>query len=312
MGVSHWYPSIGLAIPRAGKVVASGSLLGEALLQRLDAVFATAPIIPFDDSSRICFFSDCHRGIGDRADGFARNARIFEEALAYYYDSGYTYIEVGDGDELWQNHHPARIMGTYPKIYDLFHRLDRENRLHLILGNHDIAQGNGQRVWKAGILTQEGLRLYHKQYHKELFVVHGHQVDVVSDRWIRVSRLLVRYCVRYLRLLGLIHYDSPSQIIFELLREPHHQWSPLEQRMLEWVYLRRQAVIAGHTHRPFCPHNGEFPYFNAGCCVFDGYITGLEITQGNIQLVKWTTAGNQNGGSITRIPVGDPVPIRRI
>ena len=46
-------------------------------------------------------------------------------------------------------------------------------------------------------------------------------------------------------------------------------------------------LIAGHTHRPkFVSNTGE-SYFNTGACVFPLGITGLEISDGNIALVKW-------------------------
>lgn len=34
-------------------------------------------------------------------------------------------------------------------------------------------------------------------------------------------------------------------------------------------------------------------YFNTGCCCFsDGNITGIEIADGNIQLIKWSMEGD--------------------
>ena len=71
--------------------------------KRLTKVFEAAKRIPFDDSSRIVFFSDCHRGDNGRTDPFARNKELFLHALNHYYREGFTYIEVGDGDDLWQN-----------------------------------------------------------------------------------------------------------------------------------------------------------------------------------------------------------------
>jgi hypothetical protein len=39
-------------------------------------------------------------------------------------------------------------------------------------------------------------------------------------------------------------------------------------------------------------------YFNTGCCCFsDGDITGIEITEGVIRLVKW----DQEGKNVNRI-----------
>jgi hypothetical protein len=35
------------------------------------------------------------------------------------------------------------------------------------------------------------------------------------------------------------------------------------------------------------------PYFNTGCCVNPGYLTGIEIQNGCISLVKWFVDGAQ-------------------
>ncbi|MEW6651126.1 MAG: serine/threonine protein phosphatase, partial [Chloroflexota bacterium] len=66
----------------------------------LTDVFQNAERIEFSNSDRLVFFSDVHRGNNSWADEFARNETIYLCALQYYYDHNYTYVEVGDGDEL--------------------------------------------------------------------------------------------------------------------------------------------------------------------------------------------------------------------
>lgn len=87
--------------------------------RRLTEVFGAAEHLIFDDSSRFVFFSDLHRGNNSRADAFAGNEDLFLQALSRYYREGFTYIEVGDGDEL--AHHrmagpppPSRHLRTHP------------------------------------------------------------------------------------------------------------------------------------------------------------------------------------------------------
>jgi len=58
---------------------------------------ATAP------DSRFVLFSDAHRGDGSGADDFAANSLIFKCALDHYLAQGFTLIELGDGEELWEN-----------------------------------------------------------------------------------------------------------------------------------------------------------------------------------------------------------------
>jgi hypothetical protein len=100
---------------------------------------------------------------------------------------------------------------------------------------------------------------------------------------------------RYLR----INVNSPSTSYG--LRNEHnkmmYEWSSRQQNMI---------LITGHTHQPvfasgkYYDHpSNNIPtgepkekvkpsYFNSGCCCFsDGDITGIEIADGMIRLVKW-------------------------
>ena len=45
-------------------------------------------------------------------------------------------------------------------------------------------------------------------------------------------------------------------------------------------------LIAGHTHRPMTG-SAESPYFNTGSCVHPAGITGIEIENRRLALVKW-------------------------
>ena len=71
--------------------------------KRLDRAYANAKRIPFNDDSKFIFFSDCHRGDNSFADDFANNRNIYLHSLKQYYNNGFHYIELGDGDELWEN-----------------------------------------------------------------------------------------------------------------------------------------------------------------------------------------------------------------
>ena len=70
---------------------------------RLRQVYENAKKITFDDSDKFILFSDCHRGDGSWADDFAHNQSLFSHALNYYRGNRFTYTEIGDGDELWEN-----------------------------------------------------------------------------------------------------------------------------------------------------------------------------------------------------------------
>ncbi len=291
-----------------GRLTAFLSRVARSLtFQRLDHALRRAEPIPFSDESRIVLFSDCHRGTNGRSDAFARNEEIFVRALDYYYERAYTYVEVGDGDELWQNKSFRAIEQAYPRVFQRLRQFYREQRLHLLFGNHDAPGSSRDVPWA----KKESVLLHHQDTGVSIFVVHGHQADIVSDRLKPVSRWVVRYIARYLRALGIIDYE---------VKEPLIQWdrwserireliSPVEARLMMWAQERKQALICGHTHRPMYAPTLHFPYFNTGSCVFPGFITGLEIAKGAIQIVKWM---REKTHVPRRVPVGTPVPIRML
>ena len=248
--------------------------------RRLTAVFQAAKHVPFDDSSRIVFFSDCHRGDNSRADTFVRNKELFLHALTHYYREGFTYIEVGDGDELLKNRRFSDIRKAHGSVFDLLHKFERQDRLHLIMGNHDSQNGRHARMEKDGIIVREGVILCHTRTEQLIFVVHGHQVDLKSDRFQLVGRLVTRYIWKQLQLLGL--GNIPSREGGSRNREN------IRQKIVEWQKAHQQIVICGHTHSPRFAAYGSPPYFNTGSCLYADYITGLEIQNGEIMLVRWS------------------------
>jgi hypothetical protein len=50
-------------------------------------------------------------------------------------------------------------------------------------------------------------------------------------------------------------------------------------------------------------NNGDPLYFNSGCCCFvDGDITGIEIGDGDIRLIKWKEEGGESKGRSWNLP----------
>lgn len=52
-----------------------------SLADKLNKVYTSAPVLPYDKNSRIVIMSDCHRGQGNGADNFLPNSPIFQGAL---------------------------------------------------------------------------------------------------------------------------------------------------------------------------------------------------------------------------------------
>jgi UDP-2,3-diacylglucosamine pyrophosphatase LpxH len=280
---------------------------------RLSAVFEAAKEVSFDDASRIVFFSDCHRGDNSRADAFARNEELFLDALTYYYHEGFSYIEVGDGDEMWKNGHFGDILDAHKRTFDQLHKFNRGNRLHLILGNHDIQGSRHNRVEKDGILAEEGLILRHTRTGQRIFVVHGHQADFKSDALYVIGRFAVRHIWRRLQLLGFeaalrgvngvrksaqarigsgLETGFPRRLTLKISQIQRQT----ERQLRAWAEAYRQIVICGHTHRPMFATHGAPPYFNTGSCVFPGVITGLELRNGELAPVKWSCRPETKNG----------------
>lgn len=191
-----------------------------------------------------------------------------------------------------------------------------QSRLHLILGNHDVQGNRRDRVEKDGIVAREGLILRHARTGQRVFVVHGHQADLMSDQFNIMGRFLVRYIWKYFKFLGFGKATGRAQDIQKLLalgpkgilgwlrsqetkieqRLIERSNGTVEQRIIEWLQSHWHVTICGHTHRPMCAGYGAPPYFNAGSCVYPGYLTGLEIQDGEIMLVKWSARSETRPG----------------
>ena len=253
--------------------------------RRLSQVLETAKTINFDDSSRFVLFSDLHRGNGGKADAFLPNAELFLASLQNYVRRGFTYVEVGDGDEMWKGWPFEEIRHAHQRVFDLFHDLEKEQRLHLILGNHDVKRRarfqEDRQEHKDGLPVHEGLVFRHRQSGKQLFAVHGHQADILCDPMYFFSRRAARFGYRLRDFLK--KWQAPASL--------GREKGKLEHRIIDWIDAHSQIVICGHTHRMSFPFNGSPPYYNTGSGVFPGRITGLEIENGAIVPVQWVDQG---------------------
>lgn len=273
------------------------------LLKRVSEVFDSAMQIPFDDSSRIVLMSDCHRGNGSWSDEFMKNQNIYFAALTEYYKENYTYIEIGDGDELWENKRLYEIMHVHNDAFWLLSKFFNDGRLYFIFGNHDIIKKNDKFVRDnlyeyfderkkeyiplfKNIKFHEGLVLRYRATDDKILLIHGHQVDYLNGVIWRLSRLLVRYLWRPLQTLGV---DDPTRTAKNYIKK-----EAVGKKLTKWVKRENHMLIAGHTHRSMFPEVGKPPYFNDGSCVHPRCITAIEIAYGYISLVKWSVKTNND------------------
>lgn len=264
---------------------------------RLNQVFENCKQFWIDDKSKIIFFSDCHRGNNSWADNFARNQNVYFAAMLYYFTEGFTYIEIGDGDELWENRKFPVIREAHSHIFWLLSEFYKLNRLIMIYGNHDMNKKNKRFLEKCmyeyvdertndkkslfvGIEAHEGIVLNVRGTDHKFYVTHGHQGQLFNDRLWKVNRFLVRYFWKPLENLGAMDPTGPG-MNYEM-RDKN------DRNIIRWIEEKKQAVITGHSHRPSFPQQGAPLYFNDGSCVHPRAITGIEIQSGMISLIKWS------------------------
>lgn len=289
-------------------------------LKHVSQVFQSAEQISFDDSSRIVLMSDCHRGDGSWADNFSKNQNPYFAALNHYYNKNYTYIEIGDGDELWENNNFSNIIQIHKDLFKLLSKFFKENRLYMIFGNHDIVKKNDKFVKNylyqyfderkkkyvplfENIKIHEGLVLKYKATNDKILLLHGHQADFFNDQMWVLSRFLVRYLWRPLELFGVNDPTSTAK--------NYEKKDLIEKILTEWVIKEKHMLIAGHTHRPMFPEVDKPPYFNSGSCVHPRCITAIEIADGNIVLVKWNIKTRVDGTLfIGRDIIAGPKPLK--
>lgn len=284
---------------------------------RLTRTYKNAKVLPFNDTSKFILFSDCHRGDNSFADDFSNNRNIYYHALKHYFQNGFSYCELGDGDELWENLSFEPIFEAHKNIYLLMKRYHENGRLHMIYGNHDMVYRNPDYVKKhlysyfdpkeereepllEDIIYHEGIILRHTETKQEVFLTHGHQAEFMNYHGWRFNRFLVRILWKPLQIWGIADPTSPAKNHKELIK--------VEKRVKRWILQNDLTItVIGHTHRPRFPEPGDIPFFNDGSCVHPRSITGIEIENGKISLIKWQIATKDDGTlQIVRILLEGP------
>lgn len=263
-------------------------------MRQLDILYKNSKRIKIDDSSKLVIMSDCHRGAGDSYDNFLHNKNIYDGALNHYFNKGFTYIELGDGDDMWEVKKYNEIIEEHIDTFKILKKFHQKNRLIMIYGNHDMIKKTPRileryfytyydKITKerkellSNLEVYESLIIDYKG--KEIFLVHGHQVDFLNSKLWRLSRFLVRNVWRRLEYIGI---KDPTKSA-----KKYTVSKTVEKKLQKWSLDNQKILIAGHTHRPIIPNVGESLYFNDGSCIHPNGVTCLEIDKGNVSLVKW-------------------------
>lgn len=273
-------------------------------IPKLNDVYKKAKRIKFNDRSKFIFFSDIHRGDNSLADEFAHNQNIYYYALNHYLEEGYTYIELGDGDEMWEHSHFKHLVNAHSDVYLLLKEFYDDDRFIMLYGNHNMIFKHDffvkrelykffdeyeeeKRPLYPGIEVEEAVILEHEDTGGEILLTHGHQGDFINDQIWFLTMLISRYFWRLLHIIGFQNPASPAK--------NRHKRHKIEKNYSKWIREHEVMMIIGHTHRPKFPKDGEESYFNPGCCVHPRNITGIEIENGMITLVDWRIRPDENG-----------------
>lgn len=270
---------------------------------RLDKAFKNAPVLPLGSDTGYVLFSDCHRGIGTNNDNFLKNRHLYLAALKHYFRHDFTYIELGDGDELWENRSMEQIKEIHGDVFGQLSLFYQQNRLYMIYGNHDMVkkyasfskkkcssyfctESQGQKPLFPGITYYPGIILRNEKTDRELYLTHGHQASLMNSTLWPVNRFLVRYLWKPLEQVGILDPTSAAKNYTTKSRS--------ENRLITWAKNNNHTLITGHTHRPML--GTELPcYMNTGSCVHPRCITCIEIVGETLTLVKWHTGTRENG-----------------
>lgn len=307
-GPLTWMANKLAASPKKEMVFKSLTQLYEdGLAQKLFSSVRTLDVDLLKD--KFIVFSDQHKGNKSWADDFNSSEANYVNALNHYFKEGYHFINLGDSEELWK-FKAADILPANERSLAAecaFH----PDRYTKTFGNHDIMWKDKfavafylKKYFSPAPIVYEGiiLRLARLQVPLHVLLTHGHQGDLMSDNN-SVSTWIVAHIWMPMQRFLRINVNSASKDFS--LRNLHNRM------MYEWSSERKNLLlITGHTHSPvfaagryynhpnnkietFVENEAIKPvYFNTGCCCFDdGDVTGIEISEGSIRLVKWFDEG---------------------
>lgn len=196
---------------------------------------------------------------------------------------------------------------------------DDEWRILSVLNKHLGRLLPRLKAHEALVLQFQGL-----ETQKDILLVHGHQGTLDSDRFAWFSRVFVRYVWRNIQRLFKIPLNTPSK---DLPKRTEHDramfhWAssndcilisghthrPIFMSSSHMDKLRKRIEETPEIHEKEALEvkmeevralDGESPeldverplYFNTGCCSFsDGDITGIELAENEIRLIKWSAS----------------------
>lgn len=299
-------------------------------MSRLNKSFEGAVRLPLTDCSKYVVISDCHRGTGTTNDNLLKNQNLYYAALQHYYKKGYTYIELGDGDELWENRSLKQIIEAHQDVFSLLNLFEKEKRLFMLYGNHDMVKKSGKYIERQCSayqcpeyysareedFIQEDRAVCRQDAEKEKCCTckRGKQCPLPQDMKFH-SGLILEHCgCQGSPDVYLTHGHQADLLNSTLWRVNcflvRYLWKPLEHfgvldptsaaknyKVKEKTERRLKKWAEKTDHVLIAGHthrpvlsDAEKYYYNSGSCVHPYSITCLEIEHLQISLVKWRVA----------------------
>lgn len=271
--------------------------------RRLNKSFKNVPVLPLGNNFKYVLFSDCHRGNGTNNDNFLKNQHLYYAALNHYYRCGFTYIELGDGDELWENRNMEQIKEIHSDVFWQLSRFYKQGRLYMIYGNHDMIKKHSSFSKKKcstyfctssqctqplfpGIKFYSGIVLRDEDAGKSLYLTHGHQASLLNSTLWPINCFLVRYVWKPLEQIGILDPTSAAK--------NNTTKSRSENQLTSWARQYNRTLITGHTHRPRL-NEENLSYLNTGSCVHPLCVTCIEVCGHQLTLAKWYMDAREDG-----------------
>jgi UDP-2,3-diacylglucosamine pyrophosphatase LpxH len=275
------------------------------------------------DGKSYIIFSDQHKGAKDGSDDFALAEKNYLAALDYYNEKAYTFVSLGDAEELWENTWLS-VKKCNTENFQAEKKFIERNAFIKVFGNHDIFWGNDplagfhlKNVYKQEVKVYEAVLLKSSKNGLDIFLTHGHQGDGQSDNN-AFSAWFISNIWAPLQSFLAINFNTPA---YDASRKTLHnqmmyEWSASQKCLLpvfeSLTYIERLnrslelhkkenrsediMVLQGKIKQAWGKEPPQLitnidmqpSYFNSGCCCYsDGEITGIEISDGEIRLIEW-------------------------
>lgn len=208
-------------------------------------------IVPFElEEAKFVIVSDQHKGARDFADDFRLAESNYRHSLNYYYQEGFTLINAGDCEELWENTPPQAIEHNRGVLLEEARFLDA-GRYYRLFGNHDLEWKYDfprnlflKPIFGDKLKVYEGV-LLNTRFNEQTFsilVTHGHQGDQKSDGNAFSTWVVAAIWTPIQRFLEISINTTAAN--FELVDKHNimmYEWSATQNNLL---------FISGHTHKP--------------------------------------------------------------